>query len=322
MTADEVKARVNEILSKQYSAQIYLVLKTENGFDLRIADIEDSIEPEMRLMFCERIRSRISQNDELSVCNLSNADDRANGLFYYDYDEYPDELSLFKIFNITRAVKETIKFNFNNDNISSLYGYIVYLGSMTDGLLLFKKHYPICLIKRDAFLLGVYKSKKRFERLSDVDILRLNGDFHLIRFDDRVYVTDVSVLEKNFGFSALIFREASSAVENIGELKLLEDIQVLRDSAEEIAFARKLAKIKKGSPIFSNNIPKEVIVEFAKTNPGLKGAFKYSEDGQTIRLDTKKSKELFIKLLNDVFLRSDLTKEYYETRAKDKIANV
>ncbi len=120
----------------------------------------------------------------------------------------------------------------------------------------------------------------------------------------------------------MIFREASSAVENIGELKLLEDIQVLRDSAEEIAFARKLAKIKKGSPIFSNNIPKEVIVEFTKTNPGLKGAFKYSEDGQTIRLDTKKSKELFIKLLNDVFLRSDLTKEYYETRAKDKIANV
>ena len=50
-------------------------------------------------------------------------------------------------------------------------------------------------------------------------------------------------------------------------------------------------------------------------------AFKYSDDGSTIRLDTKKSKAAFIKLLNDAFLRSELTKEYYEARAKDNITN-
>lgn len=102
----------------------------------------------------------------------------------------------------------------------------------------------------------------------------------------------------------------------------MENIQVLKDSAQDVSFARKLSKVKKTSPIFANNIPKDVIVEFTKTNPGLKGAFKYSEDGQTICLDTKKSKEAFIKLLNDAFLRSELTKEYYEARAKDNIPNV
>jgi hypothetical protein len=152
-------------------------------------------------------------------------------------------------------------------------------------------------------------------------ILRINGDFQLIRIDDEIYVTDVNVLERNLGFNELVFREASTSVEAIDELKLLEDIQVLKDSAEDVSFARKLSKVKKTSPIFANNIPKEIIVAFTKTNPGLKGAFKYSEDGQTIRLDTKKSKEAFIKLLNDAFLRSELTKEYYEARAKDSIPN-
>lgn len=321
MTVDEVKAKVNGIFSVPYSAQVYLVLKTDNGFELRIADIEDSTEPELRSMFSENVRTRVSENDELSICNLSNADDRGNALFYYDYGEYPDELTVFKNFDLTSAIYEVPKFNFSNDNISYLYGYMVYLGSTTDGLLLFKKHYHISLIKRECFLLGLHKSKERFEKISSDDILRLNGDFQLVRFGSEIYVTDVKVLERNLGFNALVFREASSTVDAIDELKLLEDIQVLKDSAEEVSFARKLSKVKKTSPIFANNIPKNIIVEFTKNNPGLKGAFKYSEDGQTIRLDTKKSKEAFVKLLNDAFLRSELTKEYYEARAKDNITN-
>lgn len=322
MTVDEVKARANGIISSFRSVKVYFVLKTDNGFELRIADIEDSTEDDMFSMFLESVRSRVSENDELSICILSNADNRANALFYYDYDEYPDELSVFKDFNVKSAVNEVSKYNFNSDNISSLCGYIIYLGSMNDGLLLFKKHYPFWLFKRESFLLGICKSKERFKKIDEDVILRLNGDFQLIRFGNEIYVTDLKVLEKNLGFNALVFREASSTVNAIDELKLLEDIQVLKDIAkEELAFARKLSKVKKTSPIFVNNIPKEVIVEFTKNNPGLKGVFKYSEDGQTIHLDTKKSKEAFVKLLNDAFLRSELTKEYYEARAKDIITN-
>jgi len=321
MTVDEVKVKVNEVFSNSYSAQIYLVLKTDHGFELRVADIEDSTEPELRTLFSECVRSLVSENEDLSICNLSNADDRGNALFYYDYDEYPEELSVFKGFDLANAINDVPKFNFVDDKISSLYGYIVYLGSMTDGMLLFKKHYHISLIKRECFLLGLHKGKERFEKISGDDILRLNGDFQLVRFGDEIYVTDIKVLERNLGFNALVFREASSTVDAIDELKLLEDIQVLKDSAEEVTFARKLSKVKKTSPIFANNIPKEVIIEFTKNNPGLKGAFKYSADGSTIRLDTKKSKEAFVKLLNDAFLRSELTKEYYEARAKDNITN-
>lgn len=319
MTIEEIKAKVNGIFSESYSTQVYLVLKIDDVFELRIADIEDATEPEIRTMFSDSVCSRISDNEDLSICNLSSADDRANALFAYDYAEYPDELAIFQSFDLQTAIDNVPKFDFNNDNISFLYGYIIYLGSMTDGLLLFKKHYPISLIKRECFLLGLKKSAKRFQKISGDDILRLNGDFQLIRIENDIYVADVKVLERNLGFNELIFREASTTIESINGLNLLEDIQVLKDSAEEVSFARKLSKVKKTSPIFANNIPKEIIVEFTKTNPGLKGAFKYSDDGLTIRLDTKKSKEAFIKLLNDSFLRSELTKEYYEARAKDNI---
>ena len=58
-------------------------------------------------------------------------------------------------------------------------------------------------------------------------------------------------------------------------------------------------------------------MEFTKTTSELTGKFKYSEDGTKIRLDTKKSKDAFLKLMNDAFIRSELTEQYYEASAKD-----
>ena len=46
---------------------------------------------------------------------------------------------------------------------------------------------------------------------------------------------------------------------------------------------------------------------------------RYSEDGSQFALDTKVSKDLFIKLLNDDFLTSELTQLYYDSLAKDNI---
>lgn len=85
------------------------------------------------------------------------------------------------------------------------------------------------------------------------------------------------------------------------------------------SFARKLSKVKKASPIFKLGISKEAIVEFTKNTPELAGKFKYSEDGTQIRLGTKKSKIAFLKLMNDAFLHSELTKQWYDASAKDNI---
>ncbi|MBR3768716.1 MAG: DUF4868 domain-containing protein [Clostridia bacterium] len=186
------------------------------------------------------------------------------------------------------------KFNFHKDNINSLYGYIIYLGTIENGIVLFKKHYSISLIKRDSFLLGIKKAKKRFELIQGDDILRLNGDAQLMLIDGEIYVLDTKVLEQNIKFSVLINKAANETIDAIDVLGLLDDIQVLKDSAEEINFARKLSKVKKTSPIFSLNIPKETIVQFTKTTKELAGRFKYSEDGQAIRLDKKNQRMPFL----------------------------
>lgn len=46
---------------------------------------------------------------------------------------------------------------------------------------------------------------------------------------------------------------------------------------------------------------------------------KYSEDGTKLILHTNIAKELFIKMLDDAYLISELTEQNYESKAKDAV---
>lgn len=320
MKIEHLRKSIDSVMKDSYSLQLYFVLKQDEQFVLRLADIEDDYAaPELEALFADSIRNQILENDDLILCRLSKDDERDNAIYIYDYETYPEELSVFKDFDIATAIASIPKFDFIQDNLRALFGYIIYIGTMQKGIVLFKKHFPISLIKRDSFLLGAKKAKRRFEKVSGEDIIRMNGAVQLLKINDQMYVLDVKMMEQNMGFIELIRKDADQTVSAIEELGILEDIEVLKDSITEISFARKLSKVKRTSPIFELGIAKETIVEFTKTTAELAGKFKYSEDGRTIRLDTKKSKNAFLTLMNDAFLRSELTKKYYEASAKDQL---
>ena len=322
MTIEELKNAVAAVLDDDISLQLYFILRQGDTFALRLADIEDdTATPELERVFTEYIRHNLIDNENLQLCQLSTDDERADAIYHYDYETYPEELGIFQSFSISEAITSVPKFDFHNDDLTTIFGYIIYIGNMQKGILLFKKHYPISLIKRDSFLLGAVKSSQRFEKVSGEDIIRINGTAQLLKVDNQIYVMDVKMLERNMGFTALIQKDAEQTVAAVETLGILENMDVLRESAEDIGFARKLSKIHRTSPIFRLGIPKAVIIDFTKTTPGLSGKFKYSEDGMSIRLDTKKSKDAFVKLLNDAYLHSELTQQYYEASAKDPLAN-
>lgn len=319
MTSDELRNAIVNILEQPHHTQLYFVLKTNNKLILRLADVEDeNTTPEIQRLFEGFLKDTIVFNNDMIIRDLSVADESTNVVYEYDYESYPEELNLFKQFRIEEAVK-TDHFNFNTDNLSHLFGHIVYIGSMENGIILFKKHYPISLIKRDSFLLGAIKSSERFEKLPGEDIIRLNNDAQLLRVGDTIFVLDLKILERNMGFSTLIQQAAMETVDAIEELDILDNIEILRQSLNDLSFTRKLSKVKKASPIFKLGITKESIVEFIKNTQELADKFKYNEDGTRIQLGTKRSKIAFLKLLNDSFLRSELTKQYYEASAKDNI---
>ena len=320
--SDNVKEKKGEIISdKACSIQLYLLLKKDGQYELKLADVEDVAAPELQQLFVSNLDSTIVNNENLSIRSLSKDDETSTALYLYDYEDYPEELSFFKEFKIEKAIKSD-KFNFKDDSLSDLFAFIIYIGTMNKGVTLFKKHYPIALIKRDSFLLGVKKSKQRFEKISGEDIIRLNDSWQLMNLNGQLYIIDLKVLVKNLGFTKLITRNAEETIEAIKDLEIVGNIEALSDEIEDnISFARKLARIQTSSAVFQKKVPSETIIDFSKKTPALAGQFKYSESGKQIILSTKKQKVAFLRLLNDDFLHSELTAEYYAANSKDVLGN-
>lgn len=124
-------------------------------------------------------------------------------------------------------------------------------------------------------------------------------------------------MERHYEFKAIIEHEAEASLENISGLDILENIEVLQERVSDTAFARKLSKISTTSPVF--NLPADHIMQFVRNHHILGNEFRYSEDQNRIMLDTKKSQNFFLRLMNDDFLHSELTNYDYMTPAKDRL---
>lgn len=315
LTNEELKIRLTEILDGPVTIQVYFVLKDQHDLCIKLADIDNGESSrELKSIYINRINEDLLQNDQMSIIELSNTDERANAIYHYDLDDIPDDLNPLYNFDISNTYNT---FSFANDDLKSINGYIILLGCRDKHILLYKKQYPIYLIRRDSFLM--YKKDERFIKM-DEDMIRMSSDFQFFKLDDELYIMNLSVLEKFFGFHKIIKREALAAIEEIDSIDILEDIEVLREATDNVTFARKLTKVRSNSPILTMDISIEKIIDFTKKTPGLKTEFKYTDDNKKIRLDTNKSKEAFVKLLNDDFLRSELTQLYYDSLAKDKLS--
>jgi hypothetical protein len=316
MTLDALRTRISDVISDDAcSAEFYFLLEDSKRISIKRADIAQSASDELTRNFIETISSTILLNDELSLLNISSADDRANAIYRYDLPEVPAQLQ--HLASILQRDDFDI-FSFEADDLAHLEGIIIILGHGKKQVALYKHQYPVALLKRDsAFSLVRIRNQNRLVKLED-DVLRINSKFEFMRIGDEYFIVDIKTLERFFGFHDAVRNIATQGIENIDRAQLVVDTAALTARLDDISFSRKLVRAARDSPVLGV-IPNPQVIAFVTTHPALRGKFRLSDDGSKLKLDTKVSQNLFLKLLNDDFLQSELTKRYYESLAKDSL---
>ena len=132
-------------------------------------------------------------------------------------------------------------------------------------------------------------------------------------------ILNINKLESICGFHDVIRREAKKGLESIKKMEILEDVEPLEDELDNVAFSRKLTKVCTHSKVVGK-VSNKKIIKFTKRHKYFEShPIKLNAEGDKFILDTKKSKEAFLKLLNDYLLRSELTKGEYESVAKNSV---
>ena len=316
MTIKKLKEEISSVISVDgCSAEFYFLLDGNDGMTVKSVDITNVDNTELGDMFIKSISDNLLLNEELSLISLSSADDRKNAVYKYDLAEIPIELTHLKTIIENEDIE---KFDLKKDDLSHLEGILILLGDSEKQLAIYKHQYPVTLLKKGSgFNLMKPRSGNRFSKL-DTDILKINAKFEFIKINGQYYILDIKALEKFFGFHDAVKNVAEKGIENIKDTNLVVNCDVFNARLDDITFSRKLVKSASNSPVLGT-IPNTQIINFTNTHPSLKGLFKYSDDGQKLNLKTKKSQNLFLKLLNDDFLQSELTKRFYDSIAKDSV---
>ena len=311
MNKTELNQHLNFLFDPNGEIQIILYGCFSDGI-VKKMDIKGDDLPAMSQLFIDSIKEKIIDKDDYSVIPLSIADERAKCFYEYDLD-VPKEITVLETII---GDDQLDVFDFNNDELSDLSALIIVIADNNNAISIYKKISPVEIMRRSSFML--FKAYKRFERFYD-QLLRISGNFQLIRAGNEIIILDLNLIEKIFGFHEVIKKEAIIGLNVIKEKGIVSNINALEELLDNISFARKLIKIARNSPVIQNNIPNINIINFSKTHPAVKGKIKYTKDGSQFCLDTKKSKNLFLKLLNDDYLTSELTQLYYDSLAKDNI---
>ncbi|WP_249960690.1 anti-phage protein KwaB [Histophilus somni] len=313
MTLDSLKDELKLYKENEIGICVYAILK-ENLYNPMRLDIESKSLNNLTSLFLTEIRDTIINRDDLYLMKISSSDERKNAIYEYDLD-IPKELSTldFVLENDNIGL-----FNLKNHDFGEIKSLIIEIGNNERQVVLYKTMAPVNIFSSKHFF--IKKHKSRLEKIKD-DFLRITPDFQMIKVNGRLLVINLQTLERNFGFHDIIKKEAVSGCSAIKSINILSNPEVLIELIEDVKYARKLTKIAKGSPVLSAKIPNKQIIEFCKIYPSLRNKFRFNEDKEQIILDTKVSKDLFIKVLMDDFLTSELTKYNYVSLAKDNLSD-
>jgi hypothetical protein len=313
---DNLRKSIENFIGKDgLIAEIYMVIKDEEKYYLREMDIKEGNQRDITNNFFDFFKDEIISNDTLQLLLLSNHDERKNVLYEYDYDIYPDD---FEMIDLVNKETEVTKFNFSSDDIKSLRCFLIRMKYDGEELIIYKQHYPTSYIaKENKHNIQVFNRGNRFE-IFESNMIRFNNKVDFFRFNNKNYIINMKVLERFFQFHEVIKMHAAESIEKIRKVDFVENIDELANMLENTTFARKLVRVGKHSPVLGK-IPKTEIVSFIKAYPKLSSHIKLNSEGDKVILDTNKSKEALIKLLNDDYLTSQLTNHYYESLAKDEV---
>lgn len=321
MSIDALQLTAENLANDPHTVGImFFILKEQNIYVSRKTEL--SADAQRALTLEVKLELREFFESDYALRDLTAIDLRQDVIFRYNLLDYPPQLDAFME---TLDTPGTIPdFNHVNDEVTALKAIVVVLGNGIESLSIYKHHYPTNTYRRNGFsLLRAGIAQDRFEKL-DQEVIRMGHTVDFIYNGTDVFVTNFKVLEKFFGFKEAVKADAIVKLATLTARNIIENVAVLEDritAQGDVTFARKVIRAISHSRVL-DTVVNDQIIQFIKQHHSLSKKIKINAAETQIVLDTKVSQNFFMKLLNDDYLKSELTQFEYDADSKDLVEPV
>lgn len=312
MKVKSFKKTLNEILNNEHiHLELYMITKAN---DIAFSAISEEASMNLLELFKQHIHDTfLNDENKFRFKSINSANDEdAHTYYYFDSENVHDKIEYLIDFD-----GEGLNVYSSSDtSFSNIETFLIKIGTDEKYIVLFKKNYPINLLRRGKTLF-FRKSGENIDELKD-DILKIDRNFQFLVLEKHILVVNLNMLETQLGYESVIIKKAEEALVTIGAIDFLDDISKLEEMVKLKRIAKKVNLVK-NSPvidIIKNNQSK--VVTFIENHPELKKRLKFDKDGK-LKLKSKVSVEKFLKLLDDDYLKSELTNLLYDSLNKDTL---
>lgn len=312
MQVDNLKQSLREILEDDNTTlELYLISPDK---EIKFSSISDEASSNLLELFKNNINTNLLDNEnEYRLKSIDDANDEdAKTYYYFDSNNVYEKIEYFTNFNGA----DIENFSFSEMNFGDIDTFLIKIGTEEKYIILYKKNYPINLLKRGKTIFFT-KSNENIDELKD-DILKINGNFQFLVIGEHILVLDLNMLETQLGYEYVIIKNAEEALATIGAIDFLDDISKIQEMATSKRIAKKINLVKNSPVIDIIRSDQSKVVTFINTHPELKKSLAFNANGK-LELKSKVSVEKFLKLLHDDYLKSDLTELLYESLKKDTL---
>ena len=315
MTREELQQKLQFIQDDRITKHLSVFVTTRTT-GLQLFNIEADDIGDLLKMFVDSIKQKLIDDDQYSIVDYSTTVLRDNVIYRYDLPE--NKTKEMNRMSEVLDIQAPERFNADETPIESITGiYVVIRDEMNQNIVLYK--YITAVDKtyaRSSFLF--FKDNDMFKRQKE-NLLRISPVIYMIMVKNEILLLDMKKLESALGLKNILAREAERDIQSVMDKGLVTNNQHLMKICEKTSMCKKLRHALTQSKVILNGIDNRRIIKFAESKRE-KLKFNFNEAKNAFDIRSKAEAERFIKLLDDDFLRSELTQEEYDSYDKESLA--
>lgn len=307
MTKEELIIKIRNIIDSDtgYGFEMYACLKVKDHIECAPFILEDKDGKSFKDALGERISECISDMFLSNNIDLKQSDDIHDNTKSY-YEIVQDDT--YNPFGFILSTREKA---YCDDEKENLFGFLFKYNVNKKSFFVYQQVYPVTIPtkKKGVF---VYSSSNVYKEFNK-ELLKIDYRIDILLIDNSIITEKINLLQSRFGFEQYIRHESHKALQMIKGLSIIEDVKKIEEfeGNSRLTNAKKLMKIK-SSPVLK--MEPKVLIRNLETLPRYKDKLRIQNE--KIQITCKKDVEELLKILNDDYLKSELTNEDYESSNK------
>ena len=316
MNEEQIRARLEKYChnSKQFGLEAFIV--TNDSPKLKRMSLSEeenehgkNFRTILKEMFLEILKERFLAQESKYVDGRQLADNQHKYLIF----EQGDSFYPFKYLSSDEKIDE-----FKSEDLIDASGLIFRIRKGKEVLWMYQHLWSIMVPNKKKSSpmarLMQFENKVVFAEQRE-SLLTIAKKIDILIMDNYLITSNITLLQKYFGFQDYIYQSAQQTVQCIVHKNLVENIEKLTEyiSRGRPQYAKKMMRIG-SSRVFE--LTQEQLMLKITTLPRWQGKFNFNQNNNQIVLNTFREVENLIDLFDERFTRSDVTDTEYDTDVK------